>query len=178
MLFFLLCLIVAGPPAATTLLVQSKSAATAVAAPSVAAAVAEIERKMHQLQMEKENLLMVAEKNTPSSSPPLTVYRSSKFAQQVQYNVTYAQGLSCNDEGFGGHCKPIQLVLDIHTPIKNDTVGLQPQPVKPGVRAQRLIDGLLHLSVSFWTRTFIDFIVTSSINITFSGGTRLLLELL
>lgn len=59
------------------------------------------------------------------------MYKNPRFAVDIAYNVTYAQAMNCS--AFYGVCAPMDLQLDVHTPILNSSVNLKPQPVKPAV---------------------------------------------
>ena len=84
---------------------------------------AEIDAEIARLQVLKRTLA-ASEAHAPTAE--LVVYREPKFAQAVVYNVTYAQGQNCSAQGYHGTCEAMDLVLDVHTPALNTTVGLQP----------------------------------------------------
>jgi len=67
------------------------------------------------------------------SASNLTVFKSPKFAQAIEYNITYAQGQNCTLKGYAGPCTPMNLQLDVHQPVRNDSVKLDPPPLKPAV---------------------------------------------
>jgi dienelactone hydrolase len=67
----------------------------------------------------------------PAPAQRLIVYRSPKFAVEVTYNITYAQASNCT--AYHGECLPMDLQLDVHSPVTNATVGVTPLPVKPAV---------------------------------------------
>ena len=91
---------------------------------------AEIDAEIARLQALKRTLA-ASEAHAPTAE--LVVYREPKFAQAVVYNVTYAQGQNCSAQGYHGTCEAMDLVLDVHTPALNTTVGLQPHKLMPAV---------------------------------------------
>jgi hypothetical protein len=100
-------------------------------APTTTLTEAEIDAEISRLQALKAQMMNIS--GTRQHHEPITVYRSPKFAQRAQYNVTYGQAQNCSSQGYGGPCSPMDLVLDVHTPIMNASVGLAPGKLLPGV---------------------------------------------
>ena len=110
--------------------------ATGPAGAAVGRREAEIDAEIGRLQQLKQTVrqqALDAELAALDAAGNLTVYRSPKFALHSQFNVTYAQGQNCSAVGYGGPCSPMDLQLDVHTPIVNASVGVQPSPLKPAV---------------------------------------------
>jgi hypothetical protein len=91
---------------------------------------AEIDAEIVRLQALKRKMVL---RRQNATKVELVVYRTPKFAQEIQYNVTYAQGQNCSAQGYHGPCEPMDLRLDVHTPVRNETIGLQPPKTMPGV---------------------------------------------
>ena len=98
---------------------------------------AEIDAEIGRLQALKRTISAAnaqASGGVPAhASADMVVYREPNFAQDVVYNLTYAQGQNCSAQGYHGTCEPMDLVRDVHTPVLNKTVGLQPQTLMPAV---------------------------------------------
>ena len=91
-----------------------------------------IDSQIAHLQLQRQRQLQRARASRAAASD-LVVYRSPKFALHSRYNVTYAQGQNCSAQGYGGPCVPMDLLMDVHSPVLNSSVGLQPPKLKPAV---------------------------------------------